>query len=112
MIDFTKPVQTRSGLPVRILCTDRQCEDLPVVGLVRRDGIDFVETWKINGSYENLPCHKLDLINVPQRHKHADVMIAYANDCSLEIEYKHDMDWHVVRTPSWNPNYEYRIKSR
>jgi hypothetical protein len=45
-IDFTKPVTTRDGCPVRILCTDRPGE-FPVVGLVGED----VYAWTLDGGF-------------------------------------------------------------
>lgn len=47
------------------------------------------------------------------RHKHADLMIAYANDTSLEFEYRYHADdnWAEVQgLPLWNVEAEYRIK--
>lgn len=45
-----------------------------------------------------------------KRHKHADLMIAYANDCGLVIESLFGNVWFVVTTPSWCEEKEYRIK--
>ena len=47
MIDWKKPVQTKCGLPVRILCTDAE-GDYPVVGLI--DGIP--QQWDLHGNSE------------------------------------------------------------
>jgi hypothetical protein len=50
MIDFTKPVTTRDGRPVRILCTDGPSSDFPVIGIV--DGWrSKINCWKINGRF-------------------------------------------------------------
>lgn len=43
-IDFTKPVTTRDGRPVRILCTDRPGE-WPVVGLIEGN----IHAWTADG---------------------------------------------------------------
>ena len=45
-----------------------------------------------------------------QRHKHADVIIAWAN--GAEVEYKSILDggWVKAKTPGWLENYEYRVK--
>lgn len=113
MIDFTKPVQTRDGKPVRILCTDRK-GDLPVIGLLTlSDGREMVQSWHQNGMLCN--GHSVnDLINVPQRHKHADLMIAYANDPTIQIQwlYPRTLEWYDAPNPTWNSEYEYRIKPR
>lgn len=51
----------------------------------------------------------LKLVN-NKRHKHADLMIAYANDCSLVIEYLQKDKWWVTTGPTWDKRFEYRIK--
>ncbi len=46
------------------------------------------------------------------KHKYADLMIAYANDSSLQIQYTHDGlgTWVTTDTPSFSPNIQWRIK--
>jgi len=64
-IDFTKPVQTRDGRKVRILCTDRQGEK-PVVGLAaERDGSDSIFAWSADGRHLH-GCPNLDLVQAPE----------------------------------------------
>lgn len=69
MLDLTKPVQTRDGQPVRIICTDRQnSEDFVVVGLVQTMfGEEATQTWRLDGSFSLRKSseHSFDLINVP-----------------------------------------------
>ena len=114
MIDFTKPVQTRDGRPVRILCTDLLGHQ-PIAGAIKQsDHREDLATWTSSGHFHNDEgaFSYADLINAPQRHKHADLMIAYANDTSLVIEYRVDSedDWYPMKCPSWNKHYEYRIR--
>ena len=68
MIDFNKPVQTRDGRKVRILCTDANSA-FPVVGLIIDGGeFDTLETWDSTGCcYEKRTADEDDLINVPER---------------------------------------------
>lgn len=48
-------------------------------------------------------------MNMKQRHKHADAIIAWAN--GEEIEYSFDgSEWFRASTPQWDENTEYRIK--
>jgi len=60
---------------------------------------------------------RLELVN-NNRHKHADLMIAYANDKSLKFQWRSspDMEWSDVSQPCWYPcwypDYEYRIKPK
>lgn len=49
MIDFTKPVYTRNGKPVRILCTDGPNAEFPVIGII--EGCGDPETWMPSGQY-------------------------------------------------------------
>lgn len=44
------------------------------------------------------------------RHKHADLMIAYANDTSLAIEANDGIGWYEVDAPAWSKYMQYRIK--
>ena len=71
MIDWTKPVQTRDGRKVRVLCTDAP-GDFPVVGIVEAGDIDgaYVSSWRKNGrlSLTDDECYQYthDLSNVPE----------------------------------------------
>ena len=67
-LDLTKPVQTRGGRAVRILCTDRKRPSDPdycVFGLVMaEDGTEVANSWNINGeTWSNET--DMALINVP-----------------------------------------------
>lgn len=48
-LDFTKPVQTRGGGKVRILCTDRKGCGRPVVGLVLVGSEEMSVSWNTDG---------------------------------------------------------------
>lgn len=68
-LDLTKPVQTRDGRAVRILCTDRKGK-YPIIGLMpdRDDGsCEMLISWSGDGHYGGAANYKaLDLVNVPQ----------------------------------------------
>lgn len=66
--DPTKPVQTRDGRPVRILCTDLKEEGYPIAAAVQGwDGSERLESFTTDGRLISgggrYP--KLDLVNVP-----------------------------------------------
>lgn len=65
-LDLTKPVQTRGGLPVRILATDLR-SDCPVVGIVSYPDYDSVESWALSGKYipDDNDEYEFDLVSVP-----------------------------------------------
>ena len=63
MTDFTKPVQTRSGLPVTIITTKGR-GTRPVIGYM--DASEKLHTWCIDGSY-TCASESYDLINVPEK---------------------------------------------
>jgi len=66
------------------------------------------------GSANRCSTHRLEPA-FPNRHKHADLMIAYANDTALEIQWRFDPDqkWSDLhQQPSWDTNNEYRIKPK
>jgi len=65
-LDLNKPVQTRDGNKVRILCTNRN-GDMPIVGLVDQ-GVtpETVVAWALDGrSRVSVWGSQDDLINVP-----------------------------------------------
>jgi hypothetical protein len=63
-IDWTKPVQTRDGRKVRVLCTDGPDLWYSVIGMV--DGRLCPETWTIDGvHFANGVTSNLDIINTP-----------------------------------------------
>ena len=61
-LDLTKPVQTRDGRPVRILCSDAP-GDWCIVGLIG----EKVLSWQANGQYSTLRESQADLVNVPPK---------------------------------------------
>lgn len=69
-IDFTKPITTRDGRKVRILCTDGPNEVFPVVGSI--EGAKNIFVWREDGTFDEwdenakLDC---DLINPPIKRK-------------------------------------------
>lgn len=63
-IDWTKPVRTKDGRAVRVLCTDGPGE-YPVVGFI--NGIDGPECWHADGRYFESFGDDRDLENAPQR---------------------------------------------
>ena len=44
------------------------------------------------------------------RHKHADVIIAWANGAEIEHRNAATSLWAKARTPGWYEDYEYRVK--
>lgn len=70
MLDMTKPIKTRGGLPVRILCTDRKCGHSPfvIIALVTfNDGWERVHAYTKDGVFvHGGEEHELDLVNVPE----------------------------------------------
>ena len=45
-----------------------------------------------------------------QRHKYADVIIAWANGAEIEARSSADRGWLVTRNPTWSEDVEYRVK--
>ena len=65
MIDWTKPVQTRDGRPVRILCTDGPSPTHPVVAIIDNC---YVNTLPLHGCVSTQVHEETaaDLVNVPE----------------------------------------------
>lgn len=66
--DPTKPVQTRDGHSVRILCTDRLGYKTPIIGLINQNSHETVYMWTKDGR-SHFDSFKeetnFDLVNVP-----------------------------------------------
>ncbi len=112
--DPTKPVQTRDGRKARILCTDLKTPDgYPLVVAVEySDGeAESLRRYASDGSFSNRETmyRPEDLINTPQRHKHADVIIAWANGAKVEFREEAGREWMLIDVPSFSDHYEYRI---
>ena len=45
-----------------------------------------------------------------QRHKHADVIIAWADGAEIEYRKSQEDIWNAASFPCWIENYEYRVK--
>lgn len=106
-VDFNKPVQTKFGLPVRILCVDRKTStDYPILGLVLDDDVENVETWCENGQYYNSnQSHKYDLVNVPKKHKR--VVRIYKNTTSNYNTYKYSVGQECDIEEDYTPQWQY-----
>lgn len=46
----------------------------------------------------------------PKRHKHYDLIVAWANGAEIETETGCSGGWIACSTPIWDSNYQYRIK--
>lgn len=70
-INWSKPVQTRDGLAVRILDLDSKVAGYPVIGcVIHPDGQEEVETWTEDGrvtAADDAGAHAWHLVNVPER---------------------------------------------
>ena len=63
-LDLSKPVQTKGGLPVRILCTDGPSLNSPVVGFVGNNV--HTTSWTKGGRWSSSTAKGcMDLVNVP-----------------------------------------------
>jgi hypothetical protein len=65
--DPTKPVQTRDGRKARIICTDVNNPDFPIVAVLTRrgPGTEGVVSYTAKGHYRKREPHPSDLINTP-----------------------------------------------
>lgn len=64
-IDWTKPVRTKDGRAVRVLCTDGPNAAHPVIGILTDS--EHCTRWTINGKWWDGKGSNLDLENAPQR---------------------------------------------
>ena len=80
-IDWTKPVRTKDGRAVRVLCTDGP-GDYPVIGIV--DDTPVPQTWTLDGCFWAKEFSECYLENAPQRIKKTLWMNIF-NDGSFDL---------------------------
>jgi hypothetical protein len=115
-IDFTKPVQTRDGRPVRILCTDApSC--YPVIGLIEGEGRPIVWTLAGYWSEGNDRNYQLDLMNAPPPKTKVKVEVrlvqtsggveAYAKCANgFDVWWPHEQDEEVIASTAIEMEYQ------
>lgn len=91
-LDLSKPVQTRRGEPVRILCTDAELIS-PVIGLVQGT-VQRLSSWSLTGRYVSAYESPSDLINVPPKPVEREVYVfMHQNKQGHVFTVVHEKDW-------------------
>ena len=81
-IDWTKPVRTKDGQAVRVLCTDGPNTMYPVIGVVCGSAATY--TWSIDGKYcTNGTNAEINLENAPTRIQREYWVCVYPGDIGL-----------------------------
>jgi len=94
MIDWTKPVTTRDGRKVRVLCTDGPGK-YPVIGIVEDAVRPVVDRWMQNGKAISDPGDdELDLINDPE----PAVEIRIGAD--MNVDFTKPLEWSAGKCPA------------
>lgn len=107
-MDFSKPIQTRCGYPVRILCTDCKDEEFPVVGYVVVGYQELLMSWTADGSCHTGRTDDFDLIQVSQPRKHAELIKRWAEDDSMRVKFKSAGTlWTESTDPTFGSTWDY-----
>ena len=64
-----KPVCTRDGHSVRIICFDAKRGNYPIIALVENKGEEVVVSYNLDGRYCNDNNDELDLFMAPEKHE-------------------------------------------
>jgi hypothetical protein len=68
MVDWTKPIQTKDGRKARVICTDVNNVDYPIVCIIKVDGIEYPFPFTNNGNFHiGINGLNNDIINVPEK---------------------------------------------
>lgn len=81
-LDLTKPVQTRSGIPVTLISTKGR-ELFPFIGYIgeSRD----ISSWDENGRVDPFCVSSTDLMNVPEKKRSGEFQFAVCDDGSVLV---------------------------
>ena len=63
----TKPIVTRDGRRVRIICTDRDHPTRPIIALVRINECESIYNYRANGSWLDYTSSPSDLFFAPEK---------------------------------------------
>lgn len=86
MVDWDRPVQTRDGRKVRVLCRDRKHSTYPVVALLEEDGEEWAEAYTRNGELHAGGVEgEGDLVNVPLERTAVVWLVRWKEDMSLSV---------------------------
>lgn len=85
-IDWTKPVRTKDGRAVRVVCTDAPGSH-PIIGIV--EGVREPFCWEVTGVYEEGVELGIELENVPQRIQREYWVNVYQNGLGTAYETKY-----------------------
>jgi hypothetical protein len=78
VLTMESKVETRSGFPVRLLCTDKR-GDSPVVGLLLHDGVEHVFSWAKTGKRSGCGSSDYDLVPVKQKWTRYITVVQFVN---------------------------------
>jgi hypothetical protein len=117
MLDFSLPIQTRHGWPVKILTMTRK-SSRPIVAIATDPtgcNDDLVLTCTIEGYFSFAPGQesRYDLVNVLELnppHQHSAVIQAWAQGVPIQYRPQSRDNWTDCKTPSWQSHVMYRIK--
>jgi len=85
MFDPTKPVKTRDGRKARIICTDRNDKDYPIVALVDDSDYEEIKSYSSEGAYlHTMDESASDLINMLNT-KYLNVYLHSTDKSSISV---------------------------
>jgi hypothetical protein len=89
------------------------CDDHSDTGVITKSNDSWEGTWFIKWDQdgEELWAFEENIKLIKNRHKHADLIIAWANGAEIEYEDPYE-DWVAVKHPLWIPKSNYRIKPK
>lgn len=66
-----RKIITRTGIPVRIICTNRKSENCPIIALIQDDADNYegVYYYTIDGKWVIRGCESMDLFFAPTKRK-------------------------------------------
>jgi len=88
-------------------------DDHSDTGVITKNNNSWEDTWfiKWDRTGEELWVFEENIKLIENRHKHADLIIAWANGAEIECE-NPDKKWVFLKSPMWVPEYNYRIKPK
>ena len=107
----TRPIVTRDGRSVRIVCTDGRYENYPIIALVEdEDGKKDVETYTIEGSSIDGYEHQQDLFFSPEKKEGWINLYKYKDDIVTDKFIIHSKEEALIQRDIYKDSYIATIK--
>lgn len=106
----TRPIVTRDGRSVRIICTDRNHSTRPIIALVQNDGGEKIYSYREGGSWLDYTPSPSDLFFAPEKKIGRINLYKYKDDIVTDKFIMHSKEDARIQRDIYKDSYIATIK--